>query len=181
MNRKKLIAITILVICCVIYFSTLPSTAKELSRFNKLKMQNDEYMFRLPKQEAKILSSKVEEIRNANENSDNLKPVESMQGYIEESKLKNGATYKSKELMTYETFINKYEYFDYNAQISKDRMIWVIVTSYPNGVKISKGFIKNAEAITYYDAETCEAYGFSIYSLKSNGEIDPNFNFAKTE
>ena len=181
MRKIKLIAVVTLVICCTFYLSTIPSTAKELSRYNRLKIQNDDYMSRLPNEEARALSSNVEITRNSNENSDTIKPVESMQGYIEESKLKNGVTYKSQELMTYESFINKFEYFDYNAQISKDRMIWVIVTSYPNGVKLSKVFINNAEAITYYDAETCEAYGFSIYSLKSNGEIDTNFNFGKTE
>lgn len=100
---------------------------------------------------------------------DKLQPVEKMKGYIKENDLTNGATYLNKELLDYESFINKYDNFDFNPAISGQRMVWVVTTNYPKGFNHRNGFVKNAVMTSYYDAETGEKYGYSLKSLDKDG------------
>lgn len=98
-----------------------------------------------------------------------IKPVDAMSGYVADDKLKNNAVYKVKELLSYEDFLEKYTEFDLNPGISKDRMVWVTVRHYPEGINTERGFVENAIVTSYYDAETGDSIGFSLKSLNKDG------------
>lgn len=158
-----------LVSLIVIGYTNIGASAKELSRYDNLESKLMGFNERAEKtgiSNAKI----VDEVYSSNKNDQKkIKSIEEMKGYIKDKDLKNGAKYETKELLTYEQFINKYVNADLDPCISKDRMIYVTVTHYPNGFNHKKGFVKNALITKYYDAETGELLGSGIKSLDKDG------------
>lgn len=68
-------------------------------------------------------------------------------------------------------FSGKHNYcgFDLDPSISKDRVVNVTVTRYPNGFQHKKGLVKNALLTKVYDAETGNFLGYSLKSLDPDG------------
>lgn len=114
-------------------------------------------------------ADQVPVLRPANKDSQDLKPIQQMKGFMPESNYKNGTYYEIKETLTYEDLINKYTEFDLDPSISKDRVVNVTVTRYPNGFDHRRGFVKNAVLTKAYDAETGDFLGSSIRSLDPDG------------
>lgn len=144
------------------------SDAKGFSRFEQLQQQNSGFEERA--KTIGIEDAKQVEIQRPGNKDAKVKPLESMEGYVQEKSLSGGGSYKEQELLTYEEFLNKYTMFDYNPEISKDRQIWAVVSEHPGRVEVGKnGYVENAVMIKYYDAETGEYYGFRIYSKNKDG------------
>jgi hypothetical protein len=69
------------------------------------------------------------------------------------------------ELKTYREY--KFEdvpdKFDYGLMIDPDRMVWVVVTIYPDGYHGKRGFVDNAATISILDSETGDVLELYIY------------------
>ena len=176
MNKKRIIISLSLVVAVIFTISAgvlfnskgLTAYAAYASRYEQLSQRNKGFEERA-KAVGQADIKHVEVLRPANKDQlGKIKPIDEMQGYVKDENLKNGAVYEKKELLTYEEFINKYE-ADLDPAISKDRMIRVTVTHYPNGFQHKKGFVKNAILTRYYDAETGELYGYGLKSLDKDG------------
>ena len=176
MNKKRIIISLSLVVAIVltisagVLFNSKDHTAyaANTSRYEQLSERNKGFEERA-KAAGETDVKQVEILRPSNKDQlSKLKPLEEMQGYVKDENLKNGAVHEKKELLTYEEFINKYE-ADLDPAISKDRMIRVVVTHYPEGFQHKKGFVKNALLTRYFDAETGELYGYGLKSLDKDG------------
>lgn len=155
--------------CIFIGDNIVPVKAGNVSRYENIKLNNSDYKDRAEIAGIKNAQQVEEKYPGNKSNPETLKPLDEMKGYIKDADLKNGAKYISKELLTYEEFINKYANADLNPSISKDRMIRVTVTNYPNGFSTKRGFVENAILTKYYDAETGELFGYGIKSLNKDG------------
>lgn len=169
MKNKRTI-FTLLVLSSVLASSLIITqvSARNMSRYESLSSKNIGFEERAKK--SGIENPKQVEISlPSNKDSTNkIKSVEEMKGYIKDEDLKDGAKYITKKLMTYEEFINEYD-ADLSPEISKDRMIYVTATHYPNGFQHKKGFVKNAILIKYYDVESGELLGYGLKSLDKDG------------
>ncbi|MHB8840636.1 MAG: hypothetical protein ACYC56_02405 [Candidatus Aquicultor sp.] len=171
---KALIAIIAVSVALALSFGIMvnadrgKAVATEVSRYQKLENLNAGYKERAA--ESGIPNAdQVPILRPGNKGSDKLKPVEKMKGYIPDGDLKDGVYYVTKEMLTFEDFINKYTEFDLDPSIARDRVVNVIVARYPNGYQHRKGFVKNAVRVCVYDAETGDYLGSSIRSLEPGG------------
>jgi hypothetical protein len=71
----------------------------------------------------------------------------------------------SLELKTYKEHIFEDNPNDYNLsfQIDPNRMVWVLVTKYPNGLDTRAGFFENATGIIVLDAESGDLLKTAVY------------------
>lgn len=164
-----LLSCSVLLISFGFIFISNKTSAFNLSRYKLLLEQTNGYEKRAL--EAGISNAKKLEIdkETNKDKKEQLKSVDQMKGYIKKEDLTDGAFNEKEELMTYEQFLNTYEGTDLDLSIDKDRMIWVIVTRYPNGFKHRLGFVSNAVITRYFDAETGDIYGYTIKSLDKGG------------
>lgn len=171
MDKKKIIRVSlvlgllILTVISVIVKNQAPASADIQTRYQSLKSDQTNF-----EERAKAVgienAEKAQETLHANKGaSDKIKPIEKVKNYTKDGDLKDGAKYLDKKLLTYEEFLNKYPEFDLNPTISKDRMVYVIVTHFPKGLDTGEGIVKNAISTTLYDAETGESIAWSVKSL----------------
>lgn len=58
--------------------------------------------------------------------------------------------------------------FDFSYMIDPDRMVWVVVTIYPDGYHTKRGFVDNATTISIFDSETGNVLELYVYdNIKS--------------
>jgi len=172
--RKRHISKTMIIIAAVVFIGISTFiVAAGVTRFQALKALSDGY-----KERAALIgisNPTIEKIITANKGSDQLLSVDEIPGLKNEAEFTDGSHYEKKELLSYEDFINKYSEFDYDPTISKDRMVWIIVLHYPNGIILSSENptlewklgakprkIENAMSIGCIDAETGISYGGAI-------------------
>lgn len=165
-NKKSILLILSTILISSLIF--IQVSARNMSRYELLNSKNIGFEERA-KNNGIEDPKKVEILMPDNKDLLNkVKSFEEMKGYIKDEDLKDGAKYISKKLMTYEEFLNEYE-ADLDPSISKNRMINVTVTHYPNGFQHKKGFVKNAILTKYYDAESGDLLGYGMKSLDKDG------------
>lgn len=76
------------------------------------------------------------------------------------------------ELKTYKEY--KFEdvpdKFDFSYMIDPDRMVWVVVTIYPDGYHTKRGFVDNAVTVSIYDSEIGNVLELYVYdAIKGYG------------
>lgn len=79
---------------------------------------------------------------------------------------------KSVELKTYKEHILEDDPSDYSYayNIAEDRMVWVVITEYPEGLNTKRGYYDKATTINVFDAETGD-----LLKSKVNGDLKKSY------